>query len=38
MKLCESSEYDPELAEAATKTLPLLTRVKTYQMTIFDIL
>lgn len=38
MEQCKSSEYDPELAEAATKTLPLLTRVKTYQMSIFYIL
>ncbi len=38
MELCKSSEYDPELAEAAKKTLSLLTRVRVYQMTIFDIL
>ena len=38
MELCKSSKYDPELAEAAQKALPLLTRIRTYQMTIFDIL
>lgn len=37
MELCKASK-DTELAEAAKKALPLLTRVKTYQMTIFDIL
>lgn len=38
MELCKASKYDTELAEAAQKALPLLTRVRTYQMTIFDIL
>lgn len=38
MELCKASKYDTELAEAAKKALPLLTRVRTYQMTIFDIL